>query len=453
LHGQGGHSFDGLDGLRFITHATFDVSNIHLFKKGFNRAMTALIAKWGLDQIINTAVSVNLGNATIQFTKQPNGSYTPQANCTMTLILTNGAYWLEERHGRTFEFSTNNVLSSIVDQYGQSLALTYNSSNRVSTVTDWKGRSLTFTYSGPNLTSVADSTGRSVSYGYTSGDLTSFTDAQSGTSSYTYDTNNQIIATFDALTRLVITNFYDAYGHITTQLTLGNTNEIWQVYPSDYATVEVDPAGDQRQFTFDSKSRQTAFQDALGNITQTIYDGQDHVVQTVSPLNETNQFIYDGSNNLVETIDPLGYSNVFTYDANNNLIASTDGRGNTSYFGYNAQFSLTDSTNGNGDWTVFTYNSDVRAQPKRIAQTDRIAVSKLVEVQTTLEPAGVWIDEPADVRIVISGPHVEQAIWVGLDAFLPTRRGFAAATRFIMSRMRLQRKVVVGFWRGCLTGF
>jgi hypothetical protein len=42
LHGQGGHSFDGLDGLRFITHATFDVSNIHLFKKGFNRAEPVL---------------------------------------------------------------------------------------------------------------------------------------------------------------------------------------------------------------------------------------------------------------------------------------------------------------------------------------------------------------------------------------------------------------------------
>jgi RHS repeat-associated protein len=322
-----------------------------------NCVMTALIAKWGLDQIINTAVSVNLGNATIQFTKQPSGAYTPQANCTMSLLQTNGGYWLQERHGRAFQFSTNNVLTNITDQYGQSLNVTYTASNWVNTVTDWKGRTLTFNYTGTNLTSVYDGT-RTVSYGYTGGELTTYTDAQGQPSSYTYDTNNQILATFDALSRLVITNSYDAYGHITTQLTQGNTNKIWQMYASGYSTVEVDPAGGQRQFTFDNKSRQAAVQDAMGNITQTIYDGQDHVVQTISPLNETNQFIYDGNNNLIETIDPLGYSNVFTYDSNNNLIASTDARTNTSHFGYNAQFSLIGQTNGNGDWTVFSFNSN-----------------------------------------------------------------------------------------------
>ena len=111
-------------------------------------------------------------------------------------------------------------------------------------------------------------------------------------------------------------------------------------------------------FTYDNKSRLIAFQDGMGNVTQTFYDGQDHVVQTVSPLSETNQFFYDGRNNLIETIDPLGFSSTFVFDSQNNLIASTDGRGNTSHFGYNANFSLTGSTNGNGDWTVFTYNPD-----------------------------------------------------------------------------------------------
>jgi RHS repeat-associated protein len=322
-----------------------------------NCVITALIAKWGLDQLIGNAVSVTLGNNTLEFIKQPSGAYTPPGNCTMSLLQNNGSYWLEERHGRTFKFATNSFLTNIVDQYNQSLNLTYTASNWVYNVTDWKGRSLTFGYTGSNLTSVSDGT-RSVSYGYTGGNLTSFTDAQGEPSSYAYDASNQIKATFDALSRLVITNFYDSYGHITTQFTQGDTNQTWQVYASGYNTVEVDPAGDQRQYTFDNQSRQIALQDALGNITQTIYDGQNHVIQTISPLNETNQFIYDGNNNLIETIDPLGYSNVFTFDANNNLIASTDARINTSHFGYNAEFSLTGQTNGNGDWTVFSFNSD-----------------------------------------------------------------------------------------------
>jgi hypothetical protein len=38
LHGQGGHSLDGLDGLLLIIHTSLDLSHIHSFKKGFNRA-------------------------------------------------------------------------------------------------------------------------------------------------------------------------------------------------------------------------------------------------------------------------------------------------------------------------------------------------------------------------------------------------------------------------------
>ena len=319
--------------------------------------ITALIAKWGLDQLINNAVSVTLGKDTIQFVKQPDGSYTPPANCTMSLVKTNGAYWLLERHGRTFKFGGSSLLTNIVDQYGQSLNLTYNASNWVHTVTDWKNRTLTFTYTGPNLTSVSDGT-RSVSYGYTGGDLTSFTDAEGKTSRYAYDTNHQIVTTFDALNRLVITNSFDAYGHVTTQLTQGSTNKLWQIYASGYSTVSFDPAGGQQQYTFDDKSRQISSQDALGNITQTAYDGQDHAVVTVSPMNETNQFFYDGNNNLVQTIDPLGYTNQFFYDSQNRLNLSLDGRKNPTTYGYNAQFSVTGQTNAVGDWINYTYNTD-----------------------------------------------------------------------------------------------
>jgi RHS repeat-associated protein len=321
-----------------------------------NWTVTALIAKWGIDQLINNAVSINLGNSTIQFARQPDGSYTPPGNCTMSLTQSGGAFVVQERHGRTFKFNTNTVLTNIVDQYGQSMKLAYNSNNLVTNVTDWANRSLTFNYAGIVLTNVSDSTGRSVSYGYSGGELTSYTDPEHKTTTYAYDANTELIATFDALGNLVESNYYDGLGHIMTQLTQGNTNKTWQVCASGYQTVEFDPAGDELVYTYDSKSRLISFQDGMGNVTQTVYDGQDHVIETISPLNEVNQFFYDGNNNVIETIDPLGYSNVFTFDTNNNLIASTDGRGKTSHFGYNSQFSLVGLTNGNGDWTAFSYN-------------------------------------------------------------------------------------------------
>jgi RHS repeat-associated protein len=323
-----------------------------------NWTVTALIAKWGIDQLINNAVSINLGKDTLQFSKQPDGSYTPPPNCTMSLIQTNGAYSLQERNERSFHFATNNLLANIVDQYAQKMTFAYNSNNLVTNVTDSKGRSLTFTYSGGVLTTVADSAGRSISYGYSNGDLTSYTDPEQKTTTYAYDATNELIATFDALNNLVESNFYDGFGHITTQLTQGATNKTWQIFASGYYTLEVDPAGDQRVFTYDAQSRLIASQDALGNVTQYFYDGQNHVTNTVSPLNETNQFIYDGNNNLIATVDPLGFTNLLIYDANNNLVDSIDPLGHSNTFGYNSQFSLTGSTNGNGDWTVSTFNTN-----------------------------------------------------------------------------------------------
>src|SRR5439155_12916423 len=137
------------------------------------------------------------------------------ATCTMTLTKPSSTYVLQERHGNAFNFDTNNRLSSIVDQYGKSLGLTYNSSNWVATATDWKNRSLTFNYTGSplRLTSVSDSTGRSVSYGYLTnysaqGDLTSVTDPEQKTRTFLYDTNHQLVVTKNALNQIVVSNVY-----------------------------------------------------------------------------------------------------------------------------------------------------------------------------------------------------------------------------------------------------
>jgi RHS repeat-associated protein len=328
-----------------------------------NWTVTALIAKWAIDQLTAKAVSVSLGKDVIQFIQAPDGSYTPPANCTMTLLQTNSAYWLQERHGRTFKFNNSGWATNIEDQYGQSLTLAYNPSNWVTTVTDsTKNRTLTFNYSTTSpirLISVADSTGRSILLGYSSSnDLVSVTDPESKTSTYGYDANHQITATSNALNQLVVSNLYDGFGHVTTQYTQGDTNKTWKIFWSGWQTVSQDPAGGQQSYFYDDKTRLIRQQDALGNSSQKFYDGQDHVVMTVSPLNETNQFVYDGNNNLTQTIDPLGFTNLFIYDGQNNLVKTIDPRGNPSTFGYNAQFSLTGSTNGAGDWVNYNFNAD-----------------------------------------------------------------------------------------------
>ncbi len=329
-----------------------------------NWLTTILIIKWGIDQITGNAVSVNMGQDTVQFIQQPDGSFTPPANVKMALWQTNSAYQLQERNGRTFQFNAAGWATNILDQYNRNLTLAYNSSNWVTTITDWTNRTLTFNYSSSSpkqLLSVADSTGRTAKLGYSSAsahDLTSVADPENGTNTFLYDTNHQIVATWDALNQLVVSNIFDVQGHVTTQYTQGDTNKQWNIYWSGWETVEQDPAGGQRHFVYDDHTRLIQQRDALGNLTQTFYDGQDHIVMTVSPMNETNQSVYDGNQNVVATIDPLGYSNQFFYDAQNNLISMVDQRGNTNHFGYNSQFSLTGTTNGAGDWVAFSYNTD-----------------------------------------------------------------------------------------------
>ena len=105
--------------------------------------VTALIAKWGIDQLTRNAVSVLLGHQTLQFVRQPNGSFTPPANCTWTLSK-GSTYALQQRHGNSFSFDSLGRLASITDPYSQSLSVPYlsSTSNLPQTVTDWKGRSL-----------------------------------------------------------------------------------------------------------------------------------------------------------------------------------------------------------------------------------------------------------------------------------------------------------------------
>jgi YD repeat-containing protein len=332
-----------------------------------NWMVSALIAKWGIDQLNKNGASIILGKDTAQFIKQPDGTFTPPPGSTMTLTQSGSAYRLSQRHGNTFNFDSLGRLTNIVDQYNQALTVSYisSTSSLPYQVTDWKGRALTFGYTGGQLTSVSDNStpARSIIYGYSAaynpqGDLTSFTDAEGKTSTYGYDANHEITATLDAQSRLVVSNLYDGFGHVATQYTLGDTNRTWQLFWSGWQTIEQDPLGSQRIFSYDDETRLVALQDQLGNLTQTSYDGQNHVVATISPLNEIAQFTYDGNNNLTTSVDALGFTNQFFFDGQNDLIRSIDPLGNPTTFGYNAQFSLMGQTNGAGDFVSYTYFTD-----------------------------------------------------------------------------------------------
>lgn len=361
-----------------------------------NWLTTALIAKWGIDQVTHSGVSVNLGKNTLQFVQQPNAGFIPPAGCTATLIQTNSAYQLQMRHGNTFKFNGSGYLTNIVDQYGNGLKITYNASNWVQTVTDWTNRTFTFTYSGTpsQLASVSDGT-RTVRYGYSTaynpqGDLTSFTDAQGNVTSYQYDTNHNIIANLDAQNRLVVSNVYNAQGELSAQYIEGDPNKMWLIDWSDYVTSEFDPAGDETDYYFDNQGRLEAVIDPLDFETESVYDGQNHTIYTLSPLQELTQYFYDGNNNLTNVIDPLGYTNKYFYDSKNDLVKAVDPRGNATTFGYNSQFSLAGQTNGAGDWMNYAYNANGTLQTSaNSGGTTTYAYDSFGQLKSVIYPNGL----------------------------------------------------------------
>jgi RHS repeat-associated protein len=330
-----------------------------------NWMVTALIAKWGVDQLIKNGVSVTLGQDTIQFVKQPDGTFTPPANSSFTLSKPGGLYALQQRHGNVFGFDSGGKLISITDPYNQAMQLRYDANSRLTNVTDWVNRSLTFTYSGTpvRLTSVADSTGRAVTYRYSTnyhirGDLIAALDVEQKTNSFAYDTNHQMTATIDTLNQLVTTNIYDSFGRVVTQYSQGNTNKLWRFLYTGYENSVIDPQSGVTRYHFDEKTRQVGMTDALGNKRHIKYDGQDHVSMTISPMNETNQFQYDNRHNLTYSVDPLLKTNFFYYDTQDRLYRTVDPRGYTNHFGFNAQHSLIAVTNAMGDWTTDAYNAN-----------------------------------------------------------------------------------------------
>ena len=323
-----------------------------------NWLVTALIAKWGVDQMTKSGVSVSLGKDTVQFVQQPNGAFTPPANSTATLTASNSAYSLLMRHGNRFNFNGAGLLTNITDQYSQPLNLTYNSSNWVSTVTDWKNRTFTFNYSGTpsRLTSVSDGTRTRQLWVFHRLQFTGRFNFICGRGRGRHKRLRlryqpiKITATLDRSEPSGCLQHLRHAGTPDDAAIHARRHEQNLAHSSGRAgrPPNFDPANGEVDYLYDDEGRLVTVFDQLDFETDNFYDGQNHVVESFSPLNELNQYFYDADNNLVTNIDPSGFTNRYVFNSQDNLIASFDARGNSNTFGYNSHFSLAGSTNGAG---------------------------------------------------------------------------------------------------------
>ena len=323
--------------------------------------IVSLASKWAVDQMINNALTVNLGHKMMEFIKLPDGTYASPPGITTKLINNGSTYSLQERLGTTISFNTDNRISQITDIDSNTMIFNYTGSN-LSSVRDAFNRTLTINYSGDTISSVYDSIspGRTVSYGYDgSGNLTTCTDPELKNWGYGYNADHRTTTLTNPLSITTATNFYDTLGRVKTQRVprQGGGTADYSFYFSGFRNQEVDPAGNALTYYYDEKGREYAEVDPLCNKVAKIFDGQDHVVQTVDPRSYTTAYLYDGNQNLTRITNYLGYYAQNTYNAAYPylLTDATDPLGHNTHFAYDSEYHLTGTLDAVGNTTGASY--------------------------------------------------------------------------------------------------
>ena len=352
--------------------------------------ISSMAAKWLTDQLTENAVTLTLGNKSLEYLRMPDGSYTPPAGVTAQLIKTNGLYQLRERFGKTTEFNADGYASAIEDSDGRETTFAYNAQTNLTSVTDAFGREMTFAYNAEHrISSASDSTDRTVQYVYGDGrgNLNWIGDPESNWSRFIYDTNHCATVVVDSMGQTIVSNRYDELGKVTNQLDAAG--DPWNFYVVEkYRGVEEAPDAGRTTYYFDSIGRQIVKEDALGNRQERSYDGQNHVTNQVDAMGNITAHFYDANHNRTNTIDALANSWTFVYDADHHMISSADPLGNSTHSAYDDEHHLTNVVDAltnqivssyyptgllhsvSSALSVVTYTYDSYGNPTTIARTD-----------------------------------------------------------------------------------
>ncbi len=318
-----GRSLEDMAGAVVAYHAMLDI--LESEDTAHSWAVANLVAEWMVDRIAGTAVTVYTGQKATTFIQQPDGSYTPPEGMTVSLIETNEAYVMQQRHGSTYAFGTNGLVETISDPYNNTLTFDYTGGTNLNWVQSNFGPKFTFGYNASNLLeTVTDNSAspRTVEYQYdTNSNLTNVIDVAGHDWSLGYDESHQITWVKDPEDITIVQNSYNSAGQVTNQISA--TQHAYKTYFAGSYSIEENPFGYQTKYYFDGKGRTWSTQKADGTRTYTFFDGQNHVTNSVNAAGVTNIFVYDVDHNLLAQTNALGtaeqVSTHYGYDAQYHL--------------------------------------------------------------------------------------------------------------------------------------
>lgn len=275
----------------------------------------AMVACWLTEQLVDSRVSISMGDKNLEFTRNPDGSFAPPMGIVATLTGKKGeAHVLKFRKGLELGFrASDGQFLTITDRnnpegIAQNLTATYGSSNLLSQVTDAYGRTLMFSYdSSKKLKSVSDSAGRVVKYTHAD-DRLGVVDPEGKEMTYFKDRKGRITKLVDALGRTVVSSTYDLFDRIVSQKMYGLDSHEWKLGFADGYTRSRDPMGGVEQHYFDSRGRRIEQIDALRNVARWEYDTLDRTTKIIFPEGDAISYVYNKYNEVIRETNAKGES-------------------------------------------------------------------------------------------------------------------------------------------------
>lgn len=289
---------------------------------------------------------------------------------------------------------TDTLITSLVNNYGQTISFAYDTKGRLISVTDAiaaPSRTWTYAYDAKgNLTEVTDPLGAKDSYTYMiNGPMKTVSDKNLNVvdliyyndyslhemigcnkrMSFSYDTTQKMTVVTDHLENgqnLVNKYFYKAIGNISWLSAISSNCCGFDV------TIEYDEAG--------NKIKQT---DANGNVTRYTYDGNGNMLSRTNALGGTTTFTYTTGLNLLSAVkDPKGFVTNIEYDLNGNINKITEPNGSEYSATYDAAGNMLTSTNPKGQ--VFSYTYDALGNLNSISGPEGFAMTMDVSARGDL---------------------------------------------------------------------
>ena len=329
-------------------------------EKAKNWATTALITKWGVDNIFQNAVSIRIGKETMQFVKQYKNTgtatspkytnyYVPPSGTNYSLT-TNSSnnYVLTAPYGDTMTFNSYKKIANIKNIFGRGISFSYNTTTKnLTSVKDYLDRAVSLTWTNGKISKVTCAS-KTASYTYTGDNLTSAIDPVSKVWSYEYDDKSRMTVLKNPVDggSVVVRNVYSVNGSVKEQYSCGDDNKKWTFTYLGSRTEEKDPLGNIRKFYYDDRGFCIKTSDQKGNSNYYEYDAHGRETMRESPSISLSQSIseagiitqnriatrienkYDNWHNKIsETVYEVPYTIVLTPTSVENVYKYTENKG------------------------------------------------------------------------------------------------------------------------------